>query len=363
MHVRFVGLALGTLLLASCGGGAAAPGPAGSSAAPATASSAAAKSAAPASKPAAPASSKPAASASGTFDGTLLVGTPLSTTGSLANEGKLTQQGYDLWADVVNSKGGIKVGDKHYKVQIKFYDDQSKQDQAALLTDKLITQDKVSFLLSPYGTASTFAASAIAEKAKMPMVDSNGAANSIFNRKFKYTFGVLSTADKYLTGVVQDWLEQNPKPQKLAILAANDAFSLEVADGAKKFAESHGLPVVYDQSYPANTKDLSSALEQIKAAGADALLGSGHLDDSLVLMKQVKSLGLNFKGIGLSVGPSTPEFTKALGKDGDYVFSGVQWVPDQKSTGPVLGSASDYAQAFQKKYGIIPEYHSADGAA
>ncbi len=121
--------------------------------------------------------------------------------------------------------------------------------------------------------------------------------------------------------------------------------------------------VVNNQSYPADTKDLSCTLNQVKATGADLLIGSGHLDDSLVMMKQVKSLGLNFKGIGLSVGPSTPEFSAALGKDGDYVFSGVQWVPEQKSTGAIIGSAQDYIQAFQKKYNIIPEYHSADGAA
>jgi len=369
----FVGLGAVTLLLAACGGGTTAP-----------ASSAAAPPSAPASKPAAPvaassaagkpvapgASAKPAASgaaiASGgatTFDGNLLVGAPVSLTGSLNNEGKLTQQGYDVWADVANSKGGVSVGGKHYKVELKYYDDQSKQDQSALITDKLISQDKVQFLLSPYGTAGTFAASVISEKAKIPMLDSNGAANSIFQRGFKYIFGVLSPSTKYLTGVEDAWLAQNPKPTKLAVLAANDAFSIEVAKAAADYGTQKGLQVVYNQSYPSDTKDLSSALNQIKSSGADVLLGSGHLEDSLLLMKQVKSLGINFKGIGLSVGPSTPEFSNALGKDAQYVFSGVQWVPDQKSTGPVLGSAQDYTAAFKKKFNTVPEYHSADGAA
>ena len=34
-----------------------------------------------------------------------------------------------------------------------------------------------------------------------------------------------------------------------------------------------------------------------------------------------------------SVGPSTPEFYSALSKDAEFIFSGVQWVPEQKSTG------------------------------
>ena len=377
MTRKFLGLGTLALLLAACGGGSTAPASSASAAVAASkpAAASAAASAKPASsgvasaKPAASgaASAKPAASgsaaATGQFAGTILIGSPLSQTGSLNNESKLAQQGYDLWAEIANSKGGVNVGGKKYKVEIKYYDDQSKQDQSALITEKLISQDKVQFMLSPYGTPGTFASSVISEKAKVIMLDSNGAANSIFDRGFKYIFGVLSPGLKYLTGVEEAWLAQNPKPEKLAIMAANDAFSLEVAKGAKEFADKNKLQVVYNQSYPPDTKDLTSALNQVKASGADALLGSGHLEDSLVLMKQIKSLGLNFKGVGLSVGPSTPEFHNSLQKDADYIYSGVQWVPEQKSTGPVLGSAQDYTQAFQKKYNQLPEYHSADGAA
>lgn len=368
MTRRFLGAAALTIMLAACGGGGAAPAPSAPAASPPSSTAAASKPAAAASG-AASASAKPAASgsasaaAAGNFDGTLLIGAPMSLTGSLNNEGKLTQQGYDLWAEIANGKGGVNVGGKHYKIEIKYYDDQSKQDQAALLTEKLISQDKVAFLLGPYGTASTFAASVISEKAKIPMVDVAGAANTIFNRGFKYIFGVLSPGTKYLTGVEDLWLSQSDKPTKMAVMSANDAFSLEVGKAASEYAKQKGLSVVYDQSYPPDTKDLSSALNQVKAAGADALLGSGHLDDSLVLLKQVKSLGINFKATGLSVGPSTPEFANALGKDADYVYSGVQWVPESKATGSVIGSAQDYTKAFKAKYNAVPEYHNAEATA
>jgi len=359
MKRTLTSVALCSLFLAACGGAGSATG---STAAPAGSPAVGASPGAGA-KPGSASAAAPGSPAAATFDGTLLIGAPMSLTGSTANEGKLTQQGYDLWVDMANAKGGINVGGKHYKAQIKYYDDQSKQDQSALLTDKLISQDKVAFMLGPYGTAPVFAASVISEKAKMPMVDVGGAAETIFNRNFKYIFGVLSPGTKYLTGVIDAWNSQNPKPEKLAILAANDAFSLEVAKAAHDYADSKGLQVVYDQNYPPDTKDLSSALNQVKAAGADVLLGSGHLDDSLVLMKQVKSLGLNFKGIGLSVGPSTPEFHNALAADSEYVFSGVQWVPEQKDTGPVIGSAQDYTNAFKQKYNILPEYHNAEATA
>jgi len=112
----------------------------------------------------------------------LKIGAPLAATGPEAREGALAKQGYDLWAETVNAHGGIRVGDKTYRVKIIYYDDQSKPQISAELTDKLISQDHVSFLLGPYGSPATFADAAIAERYGVPMVEANGAARKIFER-------------------------------------------------------------------------------------------------------------------------------------------------------------------------------------
>src|ERR1700758_2249661 len=69
---------------------------------------------------------------------TIVFGSAVSLTGSLAKEGKLTQEGYEFWKDYVNAHGGIKVAGKPYKVEIKYYDDESKNDTAAQLAERLI---------------------------------------------------------------------------------------------------------------------------------------------------------------------------------------------------------------------------------
>src|SRR5438094_5791179 len=82
----------------------------------------------------------------------LKIGAPLAATGKDAREGALAKQGYDLWAETVNARGGVKIGSKTYTVQIDYYDDQSKPRISAELTDELISQDRVSLLLGPYGS-------------------------------------------------------------------------------------------------------------------------------------------------------------------------------------------------------------------
>ena len=244
---RWVPSAFAALAVAACSTPASAPAP----------TSPPAATAAPAAKP----TSAPAAGGtfSGNFDGTLLFGAPISLTGSTAKEGSLTRDGYDLWRDTYNKSGGISVGGKHYKIETKYYDDASSAQQSATLADKLINEDKVNFLLGPYGTAPTLQVSTVAEKNKMPMIEGNGAAESIFSQGYKYTFGVLSPAQNYLRGVVDLVLTLDPKPTTTAILSADDPFSVEVADAVKTYAEQKGLQVVYYQKYPNASTDLRSS--------------------------------------------------------------------------------------------------------
>src|SRR5207245_11767191 len=135
-------------------------------------------------------------------------------------------------------------------------DDGSDAQRSAELTDRLITQDGVKLLLGPYGTAPTNQDAPIAEKNQIPMVEGNGAAESIFSHGYKYTFGVLSPAKQYGAVMVDMAANQNPKPSSVAILSANDAFSVEVADGAQAFATAQGIAVLTYEKYPANATDL-----------------------------------------------------------------------------------------------------------
>src|SRR5438067_11700618 len=179
-----------------------------------------------------------------TTGSTIVLGAPLGLTGSLTKESTLTQQGYNLWQDWINQQGGINVNGVKHPVKIVYYDDTSSANQSAVLMQKLITEDKAQFLLGPYGSAATATDAAIAEKNQIPMVEANGAAQAIFNQGYKYTFGVLSPANKYLQGVIDLAATLSPKPTKIALLSADDNFSLEVADAINTYAPTKGMQIV-----------------------------------------------------------------------------------------------------------------------
>jgi len=305
------------------------------------------------------------ASSAGADDNTIVFGAALAATGRDAREGALTKEGYDFWKDYINAHGGLKVGGKTYKVDIKYADDETNAQTSARLVEKFITQDHVNFILGPYGSATSFSTAAVVERYKVPMVESNGASEKIFSQGFKYTFAVLSPARRYLEGVLDMALHQKPAPKTVAVVAANDLFSLEVAQGAADWATAHRMQVVYNNKYPADTTDVSGVVSAIKAANPDLILNGGHLQDALLLQKGFKEQNVLAKAYAYSVGPDTPDFRKALGPDANYVLGGTQWSVTAKYNGApgFIRTSPEYAKAFNAKYGHQPDYHNAESSA
>ncbi len=299
---------------------------------------------------------------------TLVFGAPVSLTGSLSHEGTDTLNGYNLWADQVNAKGGIKVGDKTYKVKIKYYDDGSSAQKSAQFTKQLITSDKVNFMLGPYGSAATLTDEVIAQQYQIPMVEGNGAAQAIFSKGNPYIFGVLSPSPEYAGAMIKAALSLASPPKTIAIINANDSFSTEVATAAKSLAQSSNMKVVYTQSYPANATDLTGVLTQIKTSAnggvPDMILGSGHEGEALTTMKQAKQLGINPKVWAFTVGPALPDFATTLSGDANYVIGSSQWTPQVKYQGQdIFGTAQNFQQIYKSKYSVEPSYQAAESAA
>jgi len=224
------------------------------------------------------------------------------------------------------------------------------------LYNKLITEDKVNFLLGPYGSAPTNAVAPIAEKYKLPMVTGHGSAGRIYSAGNAYVFNIQTPAENYLHGVIDLVLAKDPSVSSVAVLSEDDPFSNEVAAGAMAYARLKRLRLVYNHTYPSNTQDISAILAAVKEQKPELLLGAGHLQDALLVVKQAKELGVEPKAIGLSVGPSAPQFRENLRGDADYVLGATQWTAALNYRGDDLWQTpAAFAAAFRAKY---PRYKS-----
>lgn len=291
-------------------------------------------------------------------------GASLSLTGSKATEGRLVKDGYDFYVKHINERGGIEIAGVKHKVSITYYDDESDPKAAVRLTEKLIVEDGIKFLLGPYSSGVTFPASSVAEKHRIPMVEANGASTTIFERGYKYIFATLNSVDQYTSNIMKMAAEAEPRAQKVALISENALFPKLGIDSAERQAKELGLDVVYKEYYPSGTKDLSSMLAAIKETNPDILVAGGYTGDMILLARQAEEMGLSVKMMGFLLGPTLPGFVESLGQSAEYLLEPIQWSSNMPWKDEVFGyTAAEFAELFKRDFGYEPDYHPPQSAA
>jgi branched-chain amino acid transport system substrate-binding protein len=291
------------------------------------------------------------------------IGAPLPITGPLSPEATKLQAGMNLWAEVANKAGGIKVGAKRVKVEIVPVDYQSNTPRAVQAAEKLITEDKVSFLFSPMGSGATKAASSVSEKYQMPTIAATASSEQVYDQGYKYLFGTF-TPNQTLTEPLADLVQkQAPKVQKIAILARNDLFPLAIAQEMEKSAKKRKLNIVFSEKYAIGTLDHASALSQIKALAPQWIFATGYVNDLILIKKQMADLRIEAPVVTMIAGPAYKEFVDALGKGAENITSAAWWHPAVRYQGTdVFGTTENFNKLFHAKYGREPDYGEASSA-
>lgn len=293
----------------------------------------------------------------------IVFGASVQLTGPVANTGRYYRDAYELAIDKINAAGGIKVGNEKQKIVLKLYDNQSDVNLSVRQYTQLVSQDKVNFLLGPFASNFALADSAVSEKYRIPMVQGGGASDQIFSRKFKYIFGTLAPASNYFGSTIDMMKGLNPAPKSVALLYADDAFDVSVAEGTRPKLKEAGLNVTMDERYSTNATDFNSLLSQIRSKNIEAVLVAGHETEILNFVRQAKSLAVAPKMYSFTVGVPSEDFRKALGKDADYAFGMTAWLPSADQKDRWFGDAAQFATAYKAKFNYEPDYHAASGAA
>ena len=301
-------------------------------------------------------------------DDVITLGAAISLTGKYALNGTNTKNGYELTVRQINDKGGVDIGGKPYKLEIRYYDDESTPARGTELVERLIQQDEIKYILGPYSSGLTKAIMPIVERHKVPMVEANGAARELFTKGYRYIFAVLSTSDQYLTPAIElaaqnaDKLGKTPQELTLAIATENDPFAQDVRAGVLADAERHGINCVIDDQLPPELNNMSVTLTKVKALKPDSLVVSGHETGALTAATQIEALRVDVPMIALTHCDSA-QLAKKLPKAAEYMFCAEQWNRLLSYEGKLFGKAADFAALFEKVYGYEAPYQAAQSAA
>lgn len=269
----------------------------------------------------------------------IVIGGTLGLTGPFAGPSAEYQAVYTAWEKEINARGGL-LG---RPVKLLIYNDEGSPTTAQALYERLIDQDKVDLLLSPYTTFVGGAIVPIVLSHHMLLFNGGFVGIQIFQNADGWIIGAYTYQEPdYTRGVFEivDRLPAAEKPVRVAILTAQNPFPIVVRDGFKgqggalAFARNRGMQVVLNEQYPPSTPDFTGLIQRAKAANADMLLELGLPDDSLNVVRTVAQVGYRpkmFCTCGSQVG-TLPAFAK-LGAAREGVLSTTMAWPTDNYTG------------------------------
>jgi branched-chain amino acid transport system substrate-binding protein len=252
--------------------------------------------------------------------GPVKVGMSMPQTGSLGAGGQAALLALRMWVDDVNQKGGL-LG---RKVEFLVYDDQTNPANVPGIYTKLLDVDRVDLLIAPYGTVPTAPI--------MPMVKQRGL---LLMGNFSFQVNAKVQHDMWFNNSpwndAASWSDgffaigRKAGAKSVAILAADQEFAQNLANGAREIAKKIGLKSVYDQNYPPATTDFSSPIRAIRAAKPDIVYVMSYPNDSVAIVRAVNEIG---------VGSQVQLFGGGM--------VGLQFTPIMQSLGSLLNGIVNY---------------------
>lgn len=283
------------------------------------------------------------------------IGYSMAMTGGLAANGKSALLAQKIWEEDINAKGGL-LG---RPVKLISYDDQSNPSTVPGIYTKLLDVDKVDFILGAYGTAMIAPAMPIAIQRKKTLISLMGLA---VNSEFKYPnyfsmipSGGANAKESFTKGFFDVAAAQNPKPQTVAIVAADQEFSRNASDGARENAKAAGFKVVYDKTYPPAQTDFSPIVRAIQATNPDLVIICSYPPDSVGMVRAVNEIGFKPKMIGgAMVGLQSTVIKTQLGPLLNGWVNYDYWLPFPKLTNPGVENLLKQYQARAQTEGVDP---------
>jgi branched-chain amino acid transport system substrate-binding protein len=282
------------------------------------------------------------------------IGFGMALTGPLSANGKSALLAQKIWEEDINAKGGL-LG---RPVKLIVYDDQSNPATVPGIYTKLLDVDKVELIIGGYATNMLAPAMPVVMQKNKLFVGMLGIG---VNTEFNYPnyFSMIPAGPDPKVAITKGFFDvamaQNPKPQTVAIVAADAEFSRNAADGARETAKKNNLKIVYDRTYPPATTDFAPIVRAIQAANPDILVIGSYPLDSVGMVRAINEIGFKPKMVGgAMVGLQATVFKTQLGPLLNGFTNYDFWLPVAKMDFPGVADMMKKYQARAQSEGVDP---------
>ena len=261
----------------------------------------------------------------------IVIGAVLPLTGKESKIGGAYKVATEYAVKEINDRGGVQVGPKKMKIDLRLLDDTSDPSKSAQLVEQLIVQQKVTAVIGGYGSQLVQAQSVVPERYSVPFISGGAGASSIYGRS-KWVFGTLSPVEN-LAQTQMEFLAdlQHAKklktPLKIAIVKENTEHGRDFEKGIVDYVKAHPkeFSVVLDESFELYAPDYKPLLTRVENAHADVFMCDAHLEDFIAMHRTYTQMGLHHEMVTYGARGADEAARKALGPATDYIFASGWW--------------------------------------
>ena len=291
----------------------------------------------------------------------LIVGVVLSLSGRFSREGNLMRAGYQTWLDAVQRAGGLRVGGDLRPVRLIYADDESEPLTAGQQVEKLVTGPGARLLLGPFSSPLTGAAAVTSERLGALLVAPDGSAPGLFRHGYKLFVSLKPTDTQTLLGLADIAATVVPRAQPIGVLLSDELPIVTEIDGFRERAAALGLDPIQVEPFSPGSNDLAAPLERLSQLDPRFLIVASNQAQIELLVARVEEELPPPPMRALIHLPETAGGPPSIHHDGALTVE--IWSPRRALSGPVLGSASAFADQFRRLHGYVPTVYSAEAAA
>jgi branched-chain amino acid transport system substrate-binding protein len=279
------------------------------------------------------------------------IGSAAPLTGEIAHLGKDNENGVRLAVDEINAAGGLKLGDKTYRLELVGEDDKADPREGTLAAQKLVDEGVVA-VVGHLNSGTSIPASRIYADANIVQISPSATNPKYTQQGFKTTYRVVAN-DNQQGGVLANYAASELKAKRVAIVDDRTQYGQGLADVFERVAKDKGLEVV-DREFTTNkASDFNSILTKLRATKPDLVMFGGMDSTAAPMARQMKELGINVPLLA-GDGACSPEFVKIAGDAAATLMTcSVAGEAIQK-----MAKGEDFKRRYKEKFGTDTQLYS-----
>ena len=272
-------------------------------------------------------------------------------TGSNALLGEQEHDGVLLAVEQINARPGKVYDDRPFVI---VEEDATNDNQSAVSALNKMLGENVVAIVNPVLSTQIQAMAPVMKDQMIPWMTGGTAVKNT-------QLGVpglfrLRASDAITAAAITNFILQEKKAKKVAILHASDAFGTGGAEQIVINLKKHGLDPIVNLQYPKDAKDYTAEILRIKQSGADALaMYVQNPSDTAVILQQIRSLNLTCPIVG---SPSLANTTaiQTAGKNANGAYAAVDFIVGMNSN-----VATHFLTSFYNRFHKLPDVGSGSG--